>query len=160
MKLIENFLPKEIFIKIQDFMLGPAMLWHYQKHTTAESTEKNDFYFTHTFYDDKHQQSDYFEEIIHPILGRLDFNYLLRARGRLITNQNKQVPHRFHTDDPRKHAVALFSINTNNGYTLFEDGTKQFSVENTLLLFDGSLKHATVPQTNSSIRVNINFNFT
>lgn len=159
MKIIDNFLPKEIFTKIQDFMLGPAMLWHYQKHTTAESIEKNDFYFTHTFYADKQQQSDFFEEIIHPILGRLDFNHLLRARGRLITRQHKQIPHNFHTDDPRKHAVALFSINTNNGHTLFEDGTKQFSVENTLLLFDGSLKHATVPQTDSNIRVNINLNF-
>jgi len=159
MKLIENFLPNSLFIEIQKYLMGPAMLWHYQKHTTLDSEREDDFYFTHTFYADKHQQSDLFEEIIHPIIGRLDFDYLYRARARLVTKQSIQIPHNFHVDDNRKHAVGIFSINSNNGYTLFENGEKSISKENTLLLFNGSLKHATVPQTDTSIRVNINFNF-
>ena len=65
-----------------------------------------------------------------------------------------------HTDTPQKHMVALFSINTNNGYTLFENGDKVASVENQLVLFDGSLKHCSVAQTDENIRVNININIT
>lgn len=158
-KIIENFLPESIFKNIQSIMLGPEMVWYYQNHTTINSNQEEDFYFAHIFFEDKRQRSELFQTIIHPILGRIDFNYLLRARGRLITRKVEQVPHEFHVDSDIKHFVALFSINSNNGYTLFENGEKSISKENTLLLFDGSLKHATVPQTDSRIRVNINLNF-
>ena len=108
---------------------------------------------------DGNQQSSLFQQLTHPILGNLKFNYLYRARARLITRQPSQIPHTFHVDSEEKHMVALFSVNTNNGHTLFENGEKAYSKENTMLIFDGSLKHATVPQTDTSIRVNINFNF-
>jgi hypothetical protein len=64
-----------------------------------------------------------------------------------------------HTDSPDYHKVALFSINTNNGYTLFENGDKFESKENTLLLFDGHLKHCSVAQIDSNLRINININY-
>ena len=35
----------------------------------------------------------------------------------------------------------IYYINTNNGYTKLEDGTKVMSVANRLLLFDGSTSH-------------------
>jgi|TARA_Y100001937_G_C7127638_1_gene335601 hypothetical protein len=160
MQLIENFLPKDIFLNIQNKMLGPTMPWFHQPHSTIDSDRTDDFYFTHNFYADGTQRSELFQQIIHPILGHLEFNYLLRARGRLLTIQQTQVQHSFHVDDTIKHTVALYSVNTNNGHTLFENGEKSYSKENTLLIFDGSLKHATVPQTDTSVRVNINFNFT
>ena len=65
-----------------------------------------------------------------------------------------------HTDLPEKHQVALYSVNTNNGYTLFENGDKAPSVENQLVLFDGSLKHCSVAQTDENLRINININLT
>ncbi len=158
-KIIDNFLPENIFKDIQSIMMGPCMPWYYQKKAIAKSNIEEDFIFTHVFYGEGNQPSELFERIIHPILGRLNFNYLLRARGRLITKRHKHTPQPFHQDLTTKHTVALFSINTNNGHTLFEDGTKHFSTENTLLLFNGELKHATVPQTDTSVRININFNF-
>ena len=46
-----------------------------------------------------------------------------------------------------------------NGYTLFENGDKFESKENTLLLFDGHLKHCSVAQIDSNLRINININY-
>ena len=59
---------------------------------------------------------------------------------------------------PQKHMVALFSINNNNGYTLFENGDKILSKENQLILFNGDLKHCSVAQTDENVRINININ--
>ena len=158
MQLIENFLPEDIFLDIQKTLLGSMMGWGFSPHST-NSERNDDFYFTHTLYNNGNQLSGLFQQIVHPILGNLQFNYLLRARARLITRQTTQIPHKFHVDSKEKHMVALFSVNTNNGHTLFENGEKKYSKENTMLIFDGSLKHATVPQTDTNIRVNINFNF-
>ena len=63
-----------------------------------------------------------------------------------------------HVDMPDPHTVALFSVNTNNGYTLFENGDKIASVENQLVIFDGSIKHCSVAQTDKNLRLNININ--
>ena len=64
-----------------------------------------------------------------------------------------------HVDDVIPHMVGLYSVNNNNGYTLFEDGTKVKSVENQMVIFDGSRKHCSVAQTDTNVRVNININF-
>ena len=50
-------------------------------------------------------------------------------------------------------------MNTNNGYTLLEDGTKIDSIENRLTLFPGDMLHTGISQTDTNIRVVLNFNF-
>ena len=44
MQLIENFLPKEIFLDIQKTMLD-SMPWYYAHHTTLDSKRDDDFFF-------------------------------------------------------------------------------------------------------------------
>ena len=55
--------------------------------------------------------------------------------------------------------TAIYYLNTNNGYTEFEDGTKIESIANRFFLFDGAIKHASTTTTNALARFNINFNF-
>ena len=50
-------------------------------------------------------------------------------------------------------------MNDNNGYTLFEDGTKVESKENRVVIFDSQMRHAGIPCTDEKRRVVINFNF-
>ena len=50
-------------------------------------------------------------------------------------------------------------MNTNDGYTLFEDGTKVESVMNRLVTFPYTMKHAGTTCTNSPFRMVINFNY-
>ena len=53
----------------------------------------------------------------------------------------------------------LYSINTNNGFTLFENGDKVLSKENRAIIFDGKIKHKSVSQTDKKVRINININY-
>ena len=48
--------------------------------------------------------------------------------------------------------TAVFYVNTNNGYTEFEDGTKVESVENRIIFFDGSRPHNSSTCTDQKIR--------
>ena len=60
---------------------------------------------------------------------------------------------------PWNHKTAIFYINSNNGFTVLENDTKIESIENRLLLFNGSKKHHSTSCTNSGARININFNY-
>ena len=120
MKVIENFLPDEIFDKIHNLMMSNKFDWHFSD-GVATHDDNEDFYFTHNFYGDEKQQSSYFELIIHPIIGRVNFNFMIRARANCYTRKTEHYQNDFHVDQPWPHTVGLFSVNTNNGYTLFED---------------------------------------
>ena len=57
--------------------------------------------------------------------------------------------------------TAIFYLNTNNGYTKFQDNTIQDvnSVANRLITFDGSLQHAGCSCTDQNVRVVLNINY-
>ena len=55
--------------------------------------------------------------------------------------------------------VGIFYLNTNNGYTEFEDGSKVESVANRFVSFTGDLIHRGVSQTDTKARVVINLNY-
>ena len=50
-------------------------------------------------------------------------------------------------------------MNTNNGYTEFEDGTKVESVENRIVYFDGSIPHNSSTCTDQKVRAVISINY-
>jgi hypothetical protein len=115
--------------------------------------------FTHKFFSEDTQRSGYFNKIIMPLLGKLDFNYLIRAKLNFYTRKNKFVYTEMHVDFNSPHKVALYSLNTNNGFTYFEDTREKIpSIENQLCLFDGLRKHCSVSQTDTKVRANININ--
>ena len=156
MKIINNFLKnKEVFKDIQNTLLGSNFPYYYANNT-ARPTDKSDYFFFHSLYQNNKQTSSYFNRILMPIIGHLEYTYLLRAKINCYTKKATHIKTSMHVDLPTKHTVALFSVNTNNGYTLFENGEKVVSVENQLITFDGSLKHCSVAQTDENLRVNIN----
>ena len=69
------------------------------------------------------------------------------------------VYHKKHTDLPFEHTGALFYLNTNDGLTVLEDGTKIESIENRILLFDASRPHHSTTTSDQTRRMNINFNY-
>ena len=156
MEIINNFIEdSKVASAIKNLLLSYTFPYYYSD-STAEPEDKNDYFFSHILYDKNQQNSNYFNQIGMPILGRLNFNYLQRVKVNCYTKKPTQIITGMHTDFPEKHQVALYSVNTNNGYTLFENGDKAPSVENQLVLFDGSLKHCSVAQTDENVRININ----
>ena len=55
--------------------------------------------------------------------------------------------------------TSTYYINTNNGWTEFEDGGKVESVANRMLVFDSNLVHGGVSCTDEKTRILINFNY-
>jgi hypothetical protein len=165
-KVIDNFLPSDVFSKVQELMLGTVFPWYYNNGVvkTIDNTVVSydgAFQFTHVFYSDFKPNSEYFNAIM-PILERLQPASILRIKANLLTRESSIVEHGFHSDIPDLKMpckTAVFYINTNNGYTLFEDGTKVDSVENRLLTFDSNMLHTGSSCTDCQIRCVINFNY-
>ena len=70
------------------------------------------------------------------------------------------IKHGFHNDwDYEDSKTSIFYVNTNDGYTEFEDGTVVESVENRLVTFPSPLKHTGTSCTDTSRRMVININY-
>ena len=98
-----------------------------------------------------------------PIINRLSKEHriikIIRAKINLYPYQNEHMKSAYHIDQAAKHKVLLLSINTNNGYTEFENGSVFNAVENNAIIFDGDLPHRSVSQTDNSAKINININY-
>ena len=155
-KVKENFIEDlNLFKEIRGRVLN---LPFFYKQSLGNTQDTEDFVFMHMLYENNQQQSTSLNAVLMPLLSRLTFNYLLRAKINFYTKKSKFIKTAFHVDSEEPHQVALYSLNTNNGYTLFEDGTKISSVENQIIIFDGALKHCSVSPTDTTIRINININ--
>jgi hypothetical protein len=158
MKVIKNFLDHKIHKKICDIVFGNNFPLFYHD-SVAGKKDKSDYMFTHIFYHFGKLNSDYYKDIVVPLLNKLTFTKLIRAKLNFYTKKSKHIQTAYHVDFPNnKHTVALYSINTNNGYTLFKNGDRVKSLANQLVLFDGRLKHCSVNQTDETVRVNVNIN--
>lgn len=159
-KIIDNFLPQNVLNNIQELMIGDKFGWFYSDWVGNPLDDEDDYYLHH-FYEDGMIKSAYFERIMIPILCRMSFQFndLHRARANMYTQKEDVFIHDLHNDVDNKHVVGLFSLNTNNGFTMFDDGRRFKSIANRMLIFDGSQRHCSVTQTDTNIRYNININF-
>jgi hypothetical protein len=156
---IDNYLPPEYFKKLQDKVLSNKFPWLYQADVAnIGENQSNHFYFNHGIYENNIPRTPFFEECI-PLFDKLGVRGLVRARALLYVNQGKQIIHEKHTDYNFEHKTAVFYMNTNNGYTEFEDGTKVKSVENRIVLFDGSKPHNSTTCTDQKVRVVLSINY-
>jgi hypothetical protein len=159
--IIDNFLPKENFIKIKEFLLGTDFPWYYCSNMTFKKNESKGhlFYMVHLFYINNQPNSVYYDFLKENLLNFMDIKSLIRIKGNFYPNQSIKKINEMHSDYKFKHKGAIFSINTNNGGTLLKDGTKIDSVENRMLFFDPSIEHDSENCTDKKVRVNININY-
>jgi hypothetical protein len=166
-KIIDNFLDKKDFEKIEFVMQEPDFPWYMCQSVSAERdvkvTERHklkpeDFYFFHNFQYFSSINSTYYQMLI-PIIKKLDPVALHRVKGNLYPSRDKKFEHGYHIDLKVKHKAAIFYVNTNNGYTILNDGTKIESIKNRILLFDASEPHTSTNCTDLYARINININY-
>jgi len=72
---------------------------------------------------------------------------------------HSDLNHDFEEDVASHWTTAILYMNTNNGYTKFEDGTKVESVANRMITFPANMKHSGTSCTDEKTRVVINFNY-
>jgi hypothetical protein len=156
-EIIDNALSKQDFLKVKNTIFSKDFYWCFSDIIASDQDNKY-FYFIHNFYENFEPRSK-FILILNPILNILKPKSLIRIKANLFPNLGEEVKNDIHTDRPYTHKGAVFYINTNNGFTELEDGSKIESIENRLLLFDSSKKHRSTHCTDKKTRVNINFNY-
>ena len=164
MKIEDNFLKQEEFDKIQKLMGEPSPFpWFYADRIVFED-DVDKFQFIHAFYDN-HMPMSPFSNELDSIINIIQPFSIVKIRAKLLTRTSEIVESTFHVDIPlleenlKQWTTSIFYINTNNGYTKFEDGTIVESVANRMLSFPANMKHCGTSCTDERRRIVINFNY-
>jgi hypothetical protein len=173
-KIIKNFLIEPYFIELKSILMGPYIPWFFQSDSLEGLNDKT-FMFTHSVYYKQRKDEPSLNpgwvgdpninKLISPMVWfikeHLNFKELSRIKINLTTNRNENVEHMPHVDymgeNEDKLKVAIFHVNTCNGYTKINN-LKIKNEENQLILFN-NIKHCYSTATDVSSRVVINFNF-
>ena len=163
----DDFLPTETFQYVQSQLMSPGWPWYFQD-SVDYSEEKNNlekFQFCYHLYRN-HTWQGAGESVVTPFLHQIRAVALVRAKANLQVRTETKKQNTFHVDllDPdhkpyENLITAIYYVNTNDGVTMFEDGTEVESVANRMVVFPSKTKHTGTTCTNAKRRVVINFNF-
>jgi hypothetical protein len=168
--ILDNFFEQDSFLEVKKFIMSPRCQWRFVDFIAHKDRRDNDKdgYFVHSFTDrDPNTLKERFQEspnlsilsnLMKKIREKVPHKDILRVRSSLYPRRNSQNPDPMHLDYTFPHNVCIYYVNTNNGYTMFDNGEKVSSLENRLLVFNGLEKHCSVVQTDASARFIININ--
>jgi len=173
--IYDNCLPVDVFKGIQKTLLGPNFSWYYNDmvlYNPVASPIKNYqnnlnvYQFTHSFFREGEYAWSSSTHIIVPILNVLEPRAWIRVKANLGPREPKPLVGGWHYDIVQQNGkpyddtiTGVLHMNTNNGYTLMETGQKVESVANRLVLFPCNTLHTGITQTDTKVRVLLNFNF-
>ena len=183
--LHEDYLSKVEFGQLREQVFFGGIPWYYNEHKVqaVEEDDFNNYQFTHVFYEINSQKrlwtrSEKFPLML-PILSRLSLIGIYRIKANLeplkvgldvwhgekgiVSNVVSDVDRyysQFHTDnDSDSMTTGILYMNTCDGYTEFEDGSKVECRANRFITFPSSLKHRGVSQLDARFKCVINFNY-
>ena len=164
MKVIDNFLPQETFKTLQSFLLSNHIPWYYNDSIAGLNDDLDNYQLVYNFFDIKQPFKEAcpckYSNSLNPLLSKLSPKYILRIKANLRPRtSHMQYCGNFHTDMQLNQKTAIFYINSNNGYTLFDDDSRVYSQENRLCLFNGHIAHAGASCTDQRRRVVLNINY-
>lgn len=158
-KEYNKILSKDDSARLKNFMTSIEFPWFY---SDSQTDGKDYSYLFHSFFHTNRINSPHYYYLIEPILNILKPLSIINIRANLLLSRTKSESV-FHNDcwgfKKPKHKTAIFYVNTNNGYTLFEKDKKINCVENKLIIFPSKMKHKAVAQTDTDTRIVINFNY-
>jgi len=172
--IIDDFLPQDEWQGIYDAVLGMhpetnngTLQWIYIDHKV--STSKNNFQFVHMFFGVKQGQTkatySHDSYLVEALVEKINPDSVERIKANLQTKVCQQAIdiEGFHTDqvpdDSGEKYNAVYYVNDNNGFTAFKNGTQVKSKANRLLVFKNELEHTGTSQSDTNVRVVINFTF-
>jgi len=156
----DDFLPQHVFSRIQQELLSGGFPWYVRDHKIEGGPESLlNFQFVHSLYKG-YQPSSIHISIIKPIIDRIEPTAILRIKANLTTVTQNIFEYGLHVDGPNFTGyTGIYYINSNNGYTLFENGQKIESVANRFVSFDATMKHTGTSSTDTKFRCVLNFNY-
>ena len=170
-EIIDDYLPQDTFNTLQEHLLSHRFPWYFNeqiiKGIEVISIDNsisdyrrlcvNNYQFTHVI-----EPPSPLLDIIVPLFDKINPKEIIRCKLNLnpITQQHEQSPYHVDQNENTNHKIAIYYINTNNGYTIFEHNKQQVeSIANRIVIFDGHLKHAGCSCTNQKRRVVLNLNY-
>ncbi len=156
-EIIDNFLPEEEFKSIQSFMMGGEFRWFY---TEGRATRDDGlFLMIHMFYQPEVGPNSEHLNMWNTFMQQVGAKKCHRIKANLTFKTPTIEPAFFHIDY-KDMKTATFYINTNDGYTEFENGVRVNSVANRVCIFDSNLKHrGTTHSEGGQQRIAVNFNY-
>ena len=103
--------------------------------------------------------------LVKPIVDKLEVDRLSRIKVNSVIKRREHKLHGWHLDQAKDGdnkedlKIAIYYLNTTNGYTLLEDGSRVASVANRLVTLPNTMLHTCVSQTDVHRRVVININY-
>mgnify|MGYP003116175127 FL=1 len=163
MKVIDNFLPIDVFQNIHREIMGDNLTWLYRPNVAREDDKDElwNYFHSHLAYDEDRPWSTLYD-IVFPFIEQVHQVEPLRACMRIMANAYPHTPelklHQKHTDFDFSHKGAILYLNTCDGYTWCQ-GEKVYSVANRVLLHDPSIAHYSTTTTTDKRRVIVNLNY-
>lgn len=146
MQIIDNFLPDSDYKQIHEVVTGTDFPYYYQDHKVFRGDNFPQFF--HILWDPRRGLTSSFYPMFGSLLSALEISILLKAKLNLTLRTESPKMSPMHCDNHCENATtAIFYINTNNGYTLFGDGSKVNSVANRIVVFNSLTEHAGVSNT-------------
>lgn len=164
-KVIDNFLPDEQFVELQNLLTSNWFPWYKLDYKINPNTklehhnEKYNMQLIHTFYNNHRPWSEFLQylDCINQIINPLA---LVKIKANLSMPTEQNVKYALHQDFANdKITTGIFYINTNNGYTYFDDNTQIDSIENRMVMFNSKTMHAGTTCTDEKYRIVLNLNF-
>ena len=167
-----NFLPSMFFEKLSKHLNGDNFQWFFNDNsmdeTKAPYIKDDDFLFTHNLVDSQRgRQSNWFEmfePIMYALNEKVKVNRLIRMKLNLYTNQTKKVTYCEHCDTLDKNNRVTDNHTAILNFTTCNGGTKinkklYASNANEILIFNNTIKHSGVSQTDTKTRIVLNINW-
>ena len=167
MKIYDNFLKDNDFKLVQHLFMGSKLPWYYNDSIARGQNHEDEgpdgYQFVHTFFNIEKPfrcNTGKFHTLLDPLWNKLSPRYIVRVKANLRPRTSKHIVSNWHMDtEITQCKTCVFYLNTNDGYTMFKDGTKVESVENRLVLFDSQTQHCGTSCTDKRKRVVLIINY-
>jgi len=163
----DNFLEEKEFNALRDVIIAEEFPWFFSSTTVNRSLDKESTpgLLSHSVYHNSIPTSELFQQCFSSF-EQLEVSVLIRVKLNLQMRISEPDFAVFHSDMDgflksfqQTCVTSILYINTNNGYTEIEDGTKLDSVANRLVSFPSNMEHRGISQTDEKTRILINFNY-
>jgi hypothetical protein len=170
-----NIVDDCVSIQFQNFLLqqmhAPSLVWVFTTDVTNSTNIKNAGFSNTPYQNGTIISTAYW--FLMPLLyeacskAKIDVIDIIRMRVGIYVNRNTDKPNVPHIDSSEPHIVGLYYLDDFDGDTVFyTDETGQNEItrvepkKGRMVLFDGSIYHASSNPVKSQYRTTINFNFT
>jgi len=159
-KIIDNFYGDMVSNAIQKGMLSLDFPWFFCENIVSKSPTNN-FQFTHVFYKEGEPKTDFYTDLVTlGVLKKLEIAALVKIKANFQSKTESIIKNPLHVDHSFPNCLtAIYYVNTNNGFTYFEDGKVVESVKDRMVIFSSNMLHGGTTCSDKKYRCVINFNF-